>query len=442
MELTAISLAPQKTKNSSLIDTAYPNRIDWLTPKSIFIAIVLLGVLMPVTPFLQYVDSFSIYWPFNFFNKTKTVLMALSIYISISVMFVTGYNISKSRTVPIIEIKIKDENFTIIAISLSAIGFLSFFIILYSMGGLSNILSGASDRTRAFAGLQGLFLLLNILISVIIVWYIRILNSRRSLPEKLLFFLYTAFCIALIALQGQKSTIFVAIAAMAVIYNCKVRRIGIGTIVIGVIALFIILMAYHLYKQEYLVLGRVVSVSGGTQFWSSFYDFLNSQIFGNFMQLQTMSVLLEGMPNPLEYQYGYTYVAGILLLVPRSIYPDKPLPSTGIFTEAFWPTAWRELGTTLPPGVFGEAYMNFGVFGAVAAGLIAGYVLGRCHVRYKQNPGSDMALIYHAIMIASILHFFRGELASVAYLVFSIVLPCRLLMTKIPTSGRAKYSRR
>jgi oligosaccharide repeat unit polymerase len=397
---------------------------------------------MPVAPFLRFDDSFSIAWPFAFFDKTKSVINAICIYTGVALMFIIGFNRATAKNSKSTVIKIDDKNFVSRFMFLTTIGFFSFFLIIYFIGGFSNILQGASDRTRAFAGLQGLFLVLNILISVAIGWYVRILNRQRSLSEKVLFVLYTLLAVGITAVQGQKSTIFIAIAAMAVIYNCKVRRIRIQTIIIGVVVMFIVLMAYHVYKQEYLVLGRVVSISEGSQFWSSTYDFLNSQVFGNFMQLQTMSVLLEGMPVPLEYQYGYTYVAGLLLLVPRSIFPDKPLPSTGIFTEAFWPAAWRDLGTTLPPGVFGEAYMNFGVYGAIGAGLIAGYVMGRVHKRYKQNPNSDMALVYYAIMVASMLHFFRGELASVAYLVFSMALPCRVLMTKSNSRTFAENFRR
>jgi oligosaccharide repeat unit polymerase len=423
--------------NFSNVKSSQRDRIDWLSPKPIFIAIVLLGVIMPTSSFLNYDDSFSMVWPFDFFSKNETVFKAVAIYAGVTLAFLVGYRFAKTRTVFANNLKIDDNNFINRAIAMASLGFVTFFVIIYSIGGFSEILTGASDRTRAFAGLQGLFLVLNVLISVSIVWFIRIFNSKRTLFEKISFFFYTIFSLGIIALQGQKSTLFIMIAAMAVIYNCKFKKIRLQAILLGVSSLFILLMAYHIYKQEYLVLGRVVSISGGAQFWGSVYDFLNSQIFGNFMQLQTMAVLIEGMPLPLSYQYGYTYWAGLLMLVPRSIFPDKPLPSTGIFTEAFWPAAWRELGTTLPPGLFGEAYMNFGVAGAIAGGLLFGYILGRLHANFQQNKNGDMVLVYYAVLVASILHFFRGELASVTYLVLSIALPCRLFMSNLKTGARS-----
>lgn len=410
--------------------------VDWIAPKSLLFIIMLLGVFLPAYSFLRYEDWFSVVWPFPFFQKNKTVFQAIAIYTSILVLFFFGYNYGRNRAKYSRTLLIDDGNFVRYSTILIAAGLTIFLTILYFIGGIFNLLAGSSDRTREFAGIQGLFLILNILISVSLVWYIRILKERRTLFEVALFVLFLAVSIVILSFQGQKSTIFIDISAMAVIYNVRRRKITLPEMLIGSSILFIVLMAYHIYKQEYLVLGRVVSISSGSQFWSSTYDFLVQQVFGNFMQLQTMSVLIEGMPTPLPYQYGFTYIAGLLLLIPRALFPTKPLPSTGIFTEAFWPAAWRDLGTTLPPGIFGEAYMNFGPIGAVIAGFIAGVVMGRLHGKYLVDKKNDMALIYYAVMVAAMLHFFRGELASVLYLVLSIALPCRIFMRRSLESNR------
>lgn len=403
---------------------------DWMAPGPIFLAIFFLGIIMPISPFLEFRDSFSIIWPFSFYNKIQTTIHSFLIYLSASVFFFIGYRYSLSKEASRKILIINDRNFINVLLTLSVVGIASFLLISFLVGGISNILQGSSDRTRAFAGIQGLFILMNVLCSACLVWFIRLVKNGRSIFEITMFILYLLFSLFLISFQGQKSNIFILIATLALIYNLRVKRIRPEIIVLSIILCFIILMAYHIYKQEYLVLGRVVSVSGGDQFWSSLYEFLNQQVSGNFMQLQTMSVLIEGMPLPLDYQYGYTYLAGLLLLVPRSIFPDKPLPSTGIFTEAFWPAAWRELGTTLPPGLFGEAYMNFGVYGALGMGLLSGYIIGRLHKNFITENQNDMALIYYAVMVSSMLHFFRGELASVTYLYLSIAIPCRMFMKK------------
>lgn len=411
-------------------------RIDWLSPKPLFITIMLLGVLLPAGPFLRYEDTFSVFWPFEFYQKNKTVTQAILIYALITACFVLGYGRGKARDAQDNVLIVKDSRFISRTAIAAAFALSILFVILYTVGGISALLLGSSDRTRAFAGIQGLFLAINVLVSICIIWYIRLLNNRKTLFEKGLFVVFLLTATVIISLQGQKSTLFIFVGTLAVIYHSRVNQIRLSQLIVGVVGLFIILMAYHIYKQEYLVLGRVVSVSGGTQFWSSVYDFLNGQIFGNFMQLQTMSVLIEGMPLPLSFQYGATYINGALLIVPRAFFPTKPLPTTGTFTEAFWPETWHELGTTLPPGIFGEAYINFGALGAIGSGLLFGYILGRIHGNYLKNRNSDMALIYYAVMVASMLHYFRGELPSVTYLVLSIAIPCRFFMIALPSGAR------
>ena len=405
-------------------------RIDWTSPKALFALLILLGVILPAFPFMRYEDSFSRGWPFIFFTKGETVMKAIAIYLGIGILFFIAHD----RAVKTVKVRplyaLDDTKFFQWAVILLAVSLLTFGLILYLVGGVSGLLAGASDRTRQFAGIQGLFILLNILSALNVVWFVRLTRRKTTSAEKVIFVLIALLSLAILSLQGQKSTLFILIATWAVIFNLRVRRFLLMEILAGAAALFVLLMAYHIYKQEYLVLGRVVSLQSGDRFWTSVYAFLNDQFFGNFMQLQTMCVLIEGMPIPLGFQYGYTYVAGALLLLPKALFPDKPLPSTGIFTQAFWPSAWRDYGTTLPPGIFGEGYLNFGIFGALGLGYLAGMIMGRLRGRVLNDPDDDLAVIDYAVAVAAMLHFFRGEFATPLFIVLSIILPCRLFMRR------------
>ncbi|MEG3163602.1 O-antigen polymerase [Sphingomonas sp. PB2P19] len=411
-------------------------RVDWLSPVPIFLFIVIMGVILPVFSFLNYTDSFSITWPFLFVDKVHTAEQALAIYVAITILFVFSCQrgiasvgkASGSRQEGRGSIALPPGRFHVIAAILGGFTILVFGALVIAFGGIGEILAGASDRTRAFAGFQGLFLALNVGVSVVLVWFVQALRYRSGVADWTAFIGFALIALLIVALQGQKSTIFIVIAALAVVYNRRVRRIGLAPLLVGIIVTFVGLMAYHVYKQEYLVLGRVVSFSGGKQFWSSASEFLDTQLFGNFMQVQTMSVLIEGMPEPLPFQWGYTYIAGVLTLIPRVIFPDKPLPSTGTFTQAFWPDQWNNFGTTLPAGVFGEAYMNFGVSGALLGALLLGWFTGRIYGRHLRNPEDDAYLLDYAIALAALLHFFRGEFTSVMILLLSIALPMRLMI--------------
>lgn len=408
-------------------------RIDWLSPVPIFLFIVLMGVILPVFSFLNYTDSFSTTWPFFFVDKPRTAEKAILIYIAVSVLFVIGCRrgVASTKSVSVqLHFPLPPGRFHMIAGLMAAFTLLIFGFLVIAFGGISGILAGAADRTRAFAGFQGVFLALNVGISVVLVWFLHIMRYRSRLADWVAMITWGLLALLIVALQGQKSTIFIVIAACAVIFNRRIHRIGPVPLLLGIVTTFVGLMAYHVYKQEYLVLGRIVSFSGGKQFWSSFTDFLDAQLFGNFMQVQTMSVLLEGMPEPLPFQYGYTYISGFLTLIPRAIYPDKPLPSTGIFTQAFWPDQWNNAGTTLPAGVFGEAYMNFGIPGALLGALLFGWVMGKLYGRHLKMPDDDLRLLDYALALAAILHFFRGEFTSVLILMLSIAIPARVLIKR------------
>ena len=418
-------------------------RVDWLSPIPIFVFIVVLGVFLPVFSFLDYRDSFSVTWPFLFVNKAGTASQAMLIYAAITGVFVVACSrglASATATQRPPRLVLQPGRFHVMIALFGALTLAIFGVLVISFGGIGEILAGSSDRTRAFAGFQGLFLALNVSIAAVLMWFVEALKRRNNLANWTALLAFALLSLAIIALQGQKSTIFILVAALAVIWNRRARRIPLPVLLTGILVTFIALMAYHVYKQEYLVVGRIVSFSGGKQFWASFSDFLDTQLFGNFMQIQTMSVLIEGMPAPLPFQYGETYIAGFLTLIPRAIFPNKPLPSTGTFTQAFWPDQWNNFGTTLPAGVFGEAYMNFGIVGAIAGAALFGWALGRIYGRHVRTPDDDLSLIDYAVALASILHFFRGEFSSVLILVLSITLPARLLARRQRTPAPAGSS--
>jgi hypothetical protein len=206
-----------------------------------------------------------------------------------------------------------------------------------------------------------------------------------------------------------------------------VRRISLlKALGLGVV-LFVALIAYHVLKQEYLVIGRVVSLDNSEQLLPAVERLLSVQWTGNLMELQGLATLMDGIPEHLDYQYGKTLLMTILIWVPSALFADKPLTAPGVFTNAFWPDQWALNGTTMPPGYIGEWFMNFGWVGIVIGALVAGHCYGSSMRRLVKNPSCDLTLGRHSMFIAVLLHFFRGEIASVVLLLISIYLPFRII---------------
>ncbi|MBI6908502.1 O-antigen polymerase [Pseudomonas palleroniana] len=417
-----------------LVSSTKKSRFDCFNVGFFFLVIWFAGVIVPLYPFVMGFDGFSQFWDFSFSDKSASIEYAILLY-SVALLFVlmgcwVGRKTHQKIKVTsryIVSARILSQRSFIFTIT----ALLSLGAILVLLGGISGLLHGASDRIRAFAGLNGLFLLQNLLLSVSLAWFIRLTrHDKKSRIERFCFWVYFLGGIFVCALQGQKSTIFVIILSLIIVRHYRVKRVSLVKGAVLGFVMFVSLMAYHLFKQEFLATGRFFFINEDQGIFLSFVHFLAVQFTGNLMQLQTMTVLIDSMPQRLEWQNGTTLLMIILILIPSGLFPDKPLTAAGVFTGAFWPDKWLMEGTTLPPGIFGELYMNFGAPGVLFGAFFLGIIWGRLYGAVIYNPQSDRALGIYALAVASMLHLFRGELASVALLVASILLPFLFLSSR------------
>ena len=410
------------------------NGFDFFGAGFFFLVIWCAGVVVPLYPFIKGFDGFSQIWGVVYSDKSGSIEKAILLYSAALVLVLVGCYLGR-RTHLIIPVKLRyivePKVFSQRSVVFTLVAILAFATILFLLGGISGLLQGASDRTRAFAGLNGLFLLQNLLLSVSLAWFIRLTrDKKKSFFERVCFWVYFLGGLLICSLQGQKSTLFIIVLSLVIVRHYRIKQVSFLKCVLLGAVMFVTLMVYHLFKQQYLVTGSFSFVNQDQGVFLSLLHFLMIQFTGNLMQLQTMTVLIDAMPQVLEWQNGKTLLMLVLILLPSVLFPNKPLTAAGIFTGAFWPNMWLLQGTTMPPGIFGEFYMNFGVLGVLVGGLLLGIIWGRLHGAVIYSPKSDRALGVYALTVASMLHLFRGELASVALLMASIWLPFLVLSSK------------
>lgn len=412
-----------------------------LGPSKLFSLFWFVGIIIPVIPFLYEIDGFSLMWPYHYNDKQSSLTSALFIYSGVLLSFFLGYTIAV-RLFLTKKTMFAPENsggltFELRAAIISAIGLLSVVLLIYLVGGMSNWLQASSNRTREFAGLNFIVLLQNGLLAVSIGWFIKITDSRSGFRARhnLLFLVFSLFVFILVAFQGAKATLFVYLFAILVIWHSRIKPLHFLRLAIIGIIFYILLMVYHLVKQEYLVVGYFMFYNPNDGWIISFVRFLSQQLTVNLMQVQTMTVLVDAIPSDLDLQYGATLKMVFLIWIPSLLYPDKPLTAPGIFTTALWPEKWIDEGTTMPPGLFGELFMNFGVFGAVIGAVIFGVIYGVFYMRAVYF-GRQVDVGLYAVMAGLMLHYFRGELASVTVLLLSLVIPLAWLL-----KGRSRIER-
>jgi oligosaccharide repeat unit polymerase len=113
---------------------------------------------------------------------------------------------------------------------------------------------------------------------------------------------------------------------------------------------------------------------------------------------------LDLFPDHHPYLLGTSYFSWLLAPIPRSVFPQKPQDTQVIFCEEANP-AMAGLGGTIPPSIYGDAYINFGPFGILVF-VVWGFFANRLsHVSDPHSPSAWASLV---AMTMGGPHFARG----------------------------------
>lgn len=126
-------------------------------------------------------------------------------------------------------------------------------------------------------------------------------------------------------------------------------------------------------------------------------------------------------PAVVPYQYGATYSFFLVALIPRAIWPDKPVAGSanGFYAVAYGVTT--EAGaktTTFGVSILGEAFLNFGWPGVILIMLLQGILIGIMqHVFGGYVSGSGGQAVFLAFFV-----YFLNGIGSSAEMVFGGIL--------------------
>ena len=111
---------------------------------------------------------------------------------------------------------------------------------------------------------------------------------------------------------------------------------------------------------------------------------------GNFVDLARTTAISDRVPDDVPYQDGATYAALLTAPVPSSVWPGKPKVSLGpwVKSEIF---GQRTVAGGWPPGILGEAAINFGIPGMLAMSFLFG-ALHQVRLQLVRTPAADQSL--------------------------------------------------
>ena len=422
------------------IGAALCRRVDVLSPVLLFTVYVFIGYVLPVPAFLAGVDPVSTLWVNDYGDFERSLRHALWVTIAGVIGFYLGYAATRDL-IPSVRVPVRsevpqwrDKRLLGMSILYVASGLLLFSIGVALVGGPTELLFGLSSRVTLSAGLNYFFYSINLLLVVSLVWWARALSEQRLPPVS--FWIYTVSAVALAALQGSKVILFFFTLTMILVYHVMRRRVSPARLAVLVVVLVPVLSLYTIYIREYVVLGELRSIES-TEGWLSFLWLLVTREFAsNFVQLQALTLVVDRVPDVLEFQHGRTLLAMLTIAVPSSWYPEKYLTAPGVFTLAIDPDRWVREGTTLPPGLIGEMYMNFGTIGVVLGLLCFGAGFGLIRRAVKRRGSDPATVVLYTISVAMLAHYIRGELVSPTVLLLIFVLPTIVLLAMGLTEGR------
>lgn len=113
---------------------------------------------------------------------------------------------------------------------------------------------------------------------------------------------------------------------------------------------------------------------------------------------------LELVPESHNYLHGQSYYRLLFVPVPRFLWPDKPLNTQRIVAQ--WIDPFAPSIKTTPIGIFGDLYINFGMWGVVGM-LFFGFWFGLQDRGYKLRHA-----LFLAVASTMVFHLVRGAFTN------------------------------
>ncbi len=157
-------------------------------------------------------------------------------------------------------------------------------------------------------------------------------------------------------------------------------------------ALFVLVLVgvWRQYSQR----GEIVDKTIGSAIIS------NSVGSGNFLPLERTAVIIERLPKLGDWKWGGSYLNTIFAPIPRSVWHEKPKLSLGLYVKSEIydrPTVTNGY----PPGLLGEAFINFGYLGMAVIPFIVGFLLKLTYNSFKPllvSKNKSAVLLYSLLL--------------------------------------------
>jgi hypothetical protein len=195
------------------------------------------------------------------------------------------------------------------------------------------------------------------------------------------FVLFLMLDVLVCGLRGSRSNVIWTTFWAAAVMHAYVRRIPRAASFIAIAVLYGFVSIYAAYKQHGADLMHSVEMAGDYSAVNDGSEGPATVLVGDFSRSDVQANLLWRIQQQAsgEPALGQTYLGAICMLVPRSLWPERPPAIVRWSTNAeYGPGVFgsSEIRSSRVYGIAGEAMLNFGALGIIGALGILGWLVG------------------------------------------------------------------
>ncbi|MBI9036436.1 MAG: O-antigen polysaccharide polymerase Wzy, partial [Bacteroidales bacterium] len=243
-------------------------------------------------------------------------------------------------------------------------------------------------------------------------FWLAFLHKDKQYPQPF-WWVHLTFSIIIYLFIGGRSDVVGFVIAILVVFHLIYKPIS--NLWLLLIGSFAVVYGYVMKSWRH-VMGGMTSGDffyGKTEFIhnfkiSDFYSFFGST---DLSDIRFFIVIHKHYDSLVDYKYGETFLRIFYQIVPRSIWPDKPLDLSLEAAHLYLPGA--RAGT--PPGFLPELYMNFGIIGVIIGSITLGIVLSKVYYNAVKSHPSPYRIVMYAIVVPKILLLPSATLANLIW---------------------------
>jgi hypothetical protein len=316
--------------------------------------------------------------------------------------------------------------FLLAALSLLVAGLLQTWVFARN-GGILGFMQAFTDGTETLEGM-GWVLMISESFPIIALIALTVYINQKEISKSWIvppLVLLTFFLLQMVfGLHGSRSNTVWAVFWAAGIIHFYIRPLSMKFVLVGVVLLVTFMYLYGFYKSAGLD-GLEAVTSNQSRAYASEKTgrTLETTLLADFARSDIQSFLLyriTSRESNYDYAFGRTYVGAVAILIPKTIWGERPLSKVKEGTELQYGAGTYVPGKFVSSRVYGlagEVMLNFGPLGVPLAFLVFGLVVARVRRFMILLDISDTRVLLFPFLAGLCCVFLTSDLDNVVFLV-------------------------